>query len=91
MDDLVQSMMAVYRESGRLPVWPLWGNETDRRIAYHAVPVIVDAIFKGLTTVNRGDALEAMKASALQDAGGSRVLGIERVEKYVEMAWERIG
>jgi DNA modification methylase len=25
------------------------------------------------------------------DCGASRVLGIERVEKYVEMAWERIG
>jgi len=32
--------------------------------------LIVDAIFKGLTTVNRGEALEAMKASALQDARG---------------------
>jgi len=70
VDDLVQSMMAIYRESGRLPVWPLWGNETDTMIGYHAVPVITDAIFKGLTTVNRGEALDAMKASALQDARG---------------------
>jgi predicted alpha-1,2-mannosidase len=70
VDDFVQSMMAVYRETGRLPVWPLWGSETDAAIGYHAVPVIADAVFKGLTTVNRGEALEAMKASALQDDRG---------------------
>jgi predicted alpha-1,2-mannosidase len=34
------------------------------------VPVIADAIVKGLTTVNRGEALEAMKASALADDRG---------------------
>jgi predicted alpha-1,2-mannosidase len=70
VDDLVQSMMAVYRESGQLPVWSLWGNETNTRIGYHAVPVITDAIFKGLTTVDRGEALGAMKASAMQDGRG---------------------
>ncbi len=70
VDDLVQSLMAVYRESGRLPVSPLWSNETDAAIGYHAVPVIADAIVKGLTTVNRGEALDAMKASALGDDRG---------------------
>jgi len=47
VDDLVQSMMAMYREGGRLPVWPLWANETDTMIGCHALPVIVDAIFRG--------------------------------------------
>jgi len=47
----------------------LWGNETDAGIGYPAVPVITDAIFKGLTAVNRGEALEAMKASALRTRG----------------------
>ena len=83
VDDLVQSMMAVYRESGRLPVWPLWGNEIDAGIGYPAVPVIVDAIFKGLTTVNRGEALEAMKVSALQDAGGLTWLKPPETRGYI--------
>ena len=83
VDDLVQSMMAIYRESGRLPVWPLWGNETDTMIGYHAVPVIADAIFKGLTTVNRGEALEAMKASALQDARGLTWLKPPETRGYI--------
>ncbi|MFO7692012.1 MAG: GH92 family glycosyl hydrolase [Vicinamibacterales bacterium] len=83
VDDLVQSMMAVYRESGRLPVWPLWGNETGMRIGYHAVPVMVDAIFKGLTTVNRGEALDAMKASALQDGRGLMWLKPPETRGYI--------
>lgn len=83
VDDLVQSMMAIYRESGRLPVWPLWGNETDTKIGYHAVPVIADAIFKGLTTVNRGEALEAMKASALQDGRGLTWLKPPETRGYI--------
>ena len=70
VDDLVQSLMAVYRESGRLPVSALWSHDTNAGIGCPAVPVIADAIVKGLTTVNRGEALEAMKASALADDRG---------------------
>jgi predicted alpha-1,2-mannosidase len=75
--------MAMYREGGRLPVWPLWANETDTMIGYHAVPVIADAIFKGLTTVNRGEALEAMKASALQDGRGLTWLKPPETRGYI--------
>jgi predicted alpha-1,2-mannosidase len=83
VDDLVQSMMAMYRESGRLPVWPLWGSETDAAAGGHAVPVIADAIFKGLTTVNRGEALDAMKASALKDDGGLKWLKPPETPGYI--------
>jgi len=55
VDDLVQSLMAAYRETGRLPLWPLWGGDTGSMIGYHAAPVIADAIAKGLTSVNRGE------------------------------------
>jgi predicted alpha-1,2-mannosidase len=83
VDDLVQSMMAMYREGGRLPVWPLWGSETDTMIGYHAAPVITDAIFKGLTTVSRGEALDAMKASALQDGRGLQWLKPPETRGYI--------
>lgn len=83
VNDLVQSMMAFHRESGQLPVWPLWGNETNTMIGCHAVPVIVDAILKGLTTVNRGEALEAMKAGALQDARGLKWLKPPETRGYI--------
>ncbi|HSG81694.1 MAG TPA: GH92 family glycosyl hydrolase [Gemmatimonadota bacterium] len=72
VDDMVQSMMSFYREHGLLPVWSLAGNETNTMIGYHSVPVIVDAWSKALTTVDPGEALEAMTESALQDAHGLR-------------------
>lgn len=46
--DMVQSMLAFYDQHGMLPVWPLWGNETDMMIGYHSVPVVVEAYLKGL-------------------------------------------
>src|SRR5262249_19767629 len=41
-------------------------------IGYHAVPVITDAYFKKLTSINPSELLDAMKDSALQDANGLR-------------------
>jgi predicted alpha-1,2-mannosidase len=83
VDDLVQSLMAVYRESGRLPAWPLWGNEADAAGGSPAVPVIADALTKGLTTVNRGEAFEAMKASALRDEHGLTWLKPPETRGYI--------
>jgi predicted alpha-1,2-mannosidase len=83
VDDLVQSMMAFARESGQLPVWPLWGNETNTMIGYHAVPVIVDAVMKGLTTVSRGEVLEAARQSAGQDAHGLKWLKPPDTRGYI--------
>lgn len=57
--DMVQSMLAHYKETGTLPVWSMQGNETNMMIGYHAVPVLVDAYFKGLEF----DAELAFKAS----------------------------
>ena len=48
VQDFAQSMLRIYEESGLLPVWWLWGNETNTMIGYHAVPVLVDAYRKGL-------------------------------------------
>jgi predicted alpha-1,2-mannosidase len=83
VDDLVQSMMAFYREQGQLPVWPLWGNETHTMIGYHSAPVIVDAILKNLTTINRGEALDAMKKAAFQDAHGLSWLNAPQARGYI--------
>ncbi len=48
----VESMLRIYDQQGKLPVWHLLGNETDTMVGYHAVPVIVDAYFKGLIKTN---------------------------------------
>jgi len=72
VDDMVQSMLAEYRESGlhTTPIWPLWGNETWCMIGYHSVPVIVDAYFKGFRGFDPEKAYQAMRDTAMQDRNG---------------------
>ena len=47
-EDMAKSFLSHYDETGLLPVWSLAGNETNMMIGYHAVPVLVDAYFKGI-------------------------------------------
>lgn len=61
--NFIQSFLAHYDETGELPVWSMAGNETYMMIGYHAVPVIVDAYFKGIE-MDAEKAYEACKVSA---------------------------
>ena len=67
VQNMIQSMLAHCDETGLLPVWSLAGNETNMMIGYHAVPVIVDAYFKGLP-INAEKAYEACRASGMNDS-----------------------
>lgn len=73
-NDLVQSMLAQYDQYGLLPVWPLWSSETNCMIGYHAIPVIVDAYFKGIRNYDVEKAYQAMRTSAMQDNFGVKEL-----------------
>ncbi|MBK9415788.1 MAG: GH92 family glycosyl hydrolase [Flavobacteriales bacterium] len=68
--DWIKTFLLHYQQGGRLPVWELWGNETDCMIGYHSVSVIADAYFKGIRDFDVELALEAMVASAEQDHFG---------------------
>ncbi|MEO7674302.1 MAG: GH92 family glycosyl hydrolase, partial [Pyrinomonadaceae bacterium] len=46
--DFINTFIRIYEQGGRLPVWELWGEETDTMIGYHAVSVIADAMAKGI-------------------------------------------
>jgi len=72
VDDMVQSLLAEYRESGlhSTPIWPLWGNETWCMIGYHSVAVIVDAYLKGFRGFDAEAAYQAMRDTAMQDRNG---------------------
>jgi predicted alpha-1,2-mannosidase len=68
---LVNSMLSIYRQQDKLPIWPLWNGETNCMPGYSSVPVIADAYLKGFTGFNAEDAFEAMKATATnQDQDG---------------------
>lgn len=64
VSDMIKSLLAHYKETGELPVWSMHGSETNMMIGYHAVPVIVDAYFKGFQ-FNTDLAYKACKASAM--------------------------
>jgi len=68
--DWIKTFLLHYQQSGRLPVWELWGNETDCMIGYHSVSVIADAYLKGIRGFDADLALEAMLTSAMRDEPG---------------------
>jgi predicted alpha-1,2-mannosidase len=74
VDDLVNTMLAISDEQGKLPIWHLAGNETDTMIGYSAVPVIAEAYLKGFHGFSATRALAAMKSSASRDDLGMRQL-----------------
>lgn len=68
--EFMQTMLAIRDQQGKLPVWHLMGNETDTMVGYHAVPVVVDAYFKGLLNAEPERAYEAIRNSAMRDERG---------------------
>lgn len=44
----IKSFMDIFLEGGKLPVWELWGYETNCMIGYHSAPVIADALVRGI-------------------------------------------
>lgn len=51
-----------------LPRWQLWGKETHTMVGNHAVPVLVDALLKGLTpsTYSNQDVYQAIKTTVTE-------------------------
>lgn len=81
-EDMIKSFLSHYDETGLLPVWSLAGNETNMMIGYHAVPVIVDAYFKGIP-VDAKKALEACVASATEKG--------RQIDTYIELGYVPTG
>ena len=68
--DFINTFIRIYEQGGRLPVWELWGEETDTMIGYHAVSVIADAMAKGIEGFDYEKAYNAAKHSANLDHFG---------------------
>ena len=64
---MINSLLAHYDQSPdrMLPIWLLQANETWCMIGYHAVPVIVDAYFKGVKGFDVARAYNAIKTTAM--------------------------
>ncbi len=70
VSDIINTMLVYYDNSGILPVWTLYGNETYTMTGYHAIPVIAEAYRKGIKGFDAEKAYAAMKATMMQDKRG---------------------
>lgn len=97
-NDWIKTFLGHYMQSGRLPVWELWGNETDCMIGYHSASVIADAQMKGIRGFDEELALEAMREGARMQHFGlgaygrkgfmSSEDGAESVSRTLEYAYD---
>ena len=65
--DMVNSMLSIYDQQGKLPIWPLVGGETNQMPGYSAIPVIADAYLKGFKGFDADRAYHAMVASSVYE------------------------
>jgi len=76
----INSMLRQYDTYGYLPIWQLWNDENYCMIGNHAIPVITDAILKGVPGIDVEKAYNAVIASSSIDHPGSPF-----------SAWEKYG
>jgi predicted alpha-1,2-mannosidase len=74
VNDMINTMLHIYQQQGKLPVWHLMGCETDCMIGNPAISVVADALLKGFDGFDRELAYEAMKNSAMLDERGLNYL-----------------
>ena len=66
MPDIINTMLNIYRQQGKLPVWHLMGCETDCMVGNPGVIALADAVLKGFGGFDRELAFEALKNSAMR-------------------------
>lgn len=67
VDDFVLTLLDHAKAAGTLPLWPIWGGETNTMIGDPALPVIADAWAKGFRGFDGQEALSAMRATSTTD------------------------
>ncbi len=68
--DMINSMVDIAEKQGRLPVWHLWGNETDCMVGNPGIIPVADAIVKNIEGIDREKAYKAILATAADTARG---------------------
>lgn len=68
--EMINAMLDIYDAQGRLPVWHLWGNETDCMVGNPGIIPVADAVVKKTPGVDPDRALAAMTATAADTARG---------------------
>ena len=87
--DMLRSLVGMYRESGWLPRWELFGRETYTMEGDPAAIVIADSWIKGLRDFDIGTAFEAMIKSATTE--GSKNPIRPDINPYIEQGFIPVG
>jgi len=70
VNDMINSMLAIYDEQGYLPVWHLDGYDTGTMVGISSIQIIAEAYLKGFRGFDAEKAFQAMKATAMSDIRG---------------------
>ena len=70
VNDIINSMLAIYQQQGKLPIWHLEGCESNLMPGMSGVQVVAEAYLKGFRGFDTALAFRAVKASALRDEFG---------------------
>jgi predicted alpha-1,2-mannosidase len=68
--DIINSMVAIYQQSGHLPIWHLMGNETGTMVGFGSIQIIAEAYLKGQKGFDVNAAYLAAKNTAMSDTLG---------------------
>ncbi|MBE6220604.1 MAG: glycoside hydrolase family 92 protein [Rikenellaceae bacterium] len=71
MGGMINTMLNIHDEQGRLPVWHLWGNETDCMVGNPGVISVADAIVKQQKGVDLNRAYEAVQKTSMHPGRGN--------------------
>ena len=71
LPDMINSMLQFYDDNGLLPVWDISSWEANTMTGYHSIPILADAMLKGVQGFDYQKAYEAMKKSAFQNQRGT--------------------
>lgn len=77
---IINSMVDIAARQGRLPVWHLWGNETDCMVGNPGVIPVADAIVKKIPGIDRDAAFRALLTTMNDTIRG---LGLRKRHGYI--------
>ena len=83
--DMVNSMLAISQQQGRLPIWHLMGNETGTMPGLSSIQVIAEAYLKGIKGFNADSALSAIKKTTQYDG-----IGLNYVREFKNIPSDRV-
>ena len=68
--DMVNTMIRICDQQGRLPVWHLMSNETDCMVGNPGIIAVADAVVKNIGGIDKEKAWNALKTTAMGDDRG---------------------